>query len=112
MVPVLASIHNNTHINEAQFQQGNGTVSVTANGSYFAIMYQKSPAQSIRTKHSATEVISCPFYVLQVRCILLSRKRGNSMANLSHAITLAALAISVIGLGLAVRNLVKVMRHE
>ena len=76
-------------------------------------MYQKSPTQSIRTEHSATEVISfCPFYVLQVRCILLGRKRGNTMANLPHAITLAALASSVIGLVLAVRNLVKVMRHE
>lgn len=34
------------------------------------------------------------------------------MANLSHVITLATLAISVIGLVLAVRNLVRVMRHE
>lgn len=31
-----------THI-ETQFQQGNGTVSVTANGFYFTLMYQKEP---------------------------------------------------------------------
>lgn len=34
------------------------------------------------------------------------------MSNLTHIITIAALAISVIGLGLAVRNLVKVIQHD